>query len=157
MNISKNIRKMQISDLPEVLKIETELFSDVWTEQMFVEEINTQVSYVLELDNEIAGYICGWKLYDEFNITNVAVSKKYQQKGYGKLLVDFIITEIAKENFHILFLEVRESNLAAIKLYERVGFNEVGRRKKYYKNPTEDAILMNLNNKINIEKEDNER
>jgi len=145
---------MELSDIDEVMEIEKTLFSEAWTNAMFEEEITKQISYVIDVKGIIAGYICGWKMYEEFNITNVGVAKEFQKQGYGKILVDFIFELISKENFQIVFLEVRESNFSAIKLYEKCNFVEVGRRKKYYKNPTEDAILMVKNF---VGKEDNER
>ena len=154
MNIEKKIRKMEFSDLDEVLKIEQELFSEAWNSAMFEEEIRKQISYLIEVSGKIAGYICGWKMYREFNITNVAVAKEFQKKGIGKVLVDFVLENIAKDNFQIVFLEVRESNLPAIKLYEKCDFIKISKRKKYYKNPVEDAILMIYNLP---KKENNER
>lgn len=146
------IRPMLLSDLDKIIKIEKELFPDAWTGEMFEEEINNQVSLVLELGNKIGGYICGWRLHEEFNITNVAVAKQFQKSGFGKLLVDYLLKNLEPE-YKIIFLEVRAGNIAAQNLYKRSGFSALGIRNQYYKNPIEDAILMVLN----LEKDNDER
>ncbi len=146
------IRRMEFSDLKDVLRLEKEIFSDAWNEAMFSEEITKHDAFVLYSGNEIVGYICGWLLYEEYNITNVAIDPEFQKMGLGTKLVKFVIEYVAEKKCPIIFLEVRESNYAAINLYEKNGFSIVGKRKKYYKNPEEDALLMVLS-----VKETNER
>jgi len=139
------IREMKMEDIPTIMILEKELFSTAWEEEMFIEEIEKQYAYVLEIKNEIIGYICGWKILDEFNITNIAIAAAFQGKGVGKALVQFLMSKLLDENCFKYFLEVRESNHAAKKLFEKMGFNVVGVRKKYYHSPQEDALVLGLN------------
>ncbi len=142
------IREMKIEDISTIMILEKELFSTAWEEEMFREEIHNQYAYVLELKNKIIGYICGWKLLDEFNITNIAIATDYQRKGFGKALVQFLMSKLLDEKCFLFFLEVRKSNLAANKLYEMMGFRIIGSRKNYYHSPQEDALILGLNLKI---------
>ena len=141
----ETIRDMKREDIPNIMILEKELFSTAWEEEMFLEEIEKQYAYVLEIKDKIIGYICGWKLVDEFNITNIAVAKDYQQKGLGQKLVQFLIGKILNERCFKFFLEVRKSNNAAKMLYEKIGFKLLGSRKNYYHSPQEDALVFGMN------------
>jgi len=135
---------MKREDIPTIMILEKKLFSTTWEEEMFIEEIEKQYAYVLEIKDKIIGYICGWKLLDEFNITNIGIAVDFQRKGFGQKLVQFLISKLLDEKCFEFFLEVRESNHGAIKLYEKMGFNVIGSRKKYYKSPQEDAMTLGL-------------
>ncbi|MDP8203864.1 MAG: ribosomal protein S18-alanine N-acetyltransferase [Candidatus Tenebribacter mawsonii] len=139
------IRAMKVEDLPNIMILEKNLFRTAWEEEIFIEEIELQYAYVLEIKDRIIGYICGWKLLDEFNITNIAIDKKFQRKGFGKRLVQFIISKLISENCFKFFLEVRESNDAAKLLYEKIGFKLIGARKNYYHSPQENALVLGIN------------
>ena len=141
----ETIRDMKREDIPNIMILEKELFSTAWEEEMFLEEIEKQYAYVLEIKDKVIGYICGWKLVDEFNITNIAVAKDYQQKGLGQKLVQFLIGKILNERCFKFFLEVRKSNNAAKMLYEKIGFKLIGSRKNYYHSPQEDALVFGMN------------
>jgi len=141
----ETIRDMKREDIPNIMILEKELFSTAWEEEMFLEEIEKQYAYVLEIKDKVIGYICGWKLVDEFNITNIAVAKDYQQKGLGQKLVQFLIGKILNERCFKFFLEVRKSNNAAKMLYEKIGFKLLGSRKNYYHSPQEDALIFGMN------------
>ncbi len=141
------IREMEIADLAMIMKLEKELFSAPWSEAMFSEEIKGHYAYVLQKDEnkEIIGYLCGWKLLDEFTITNIGITGNFQRMGFGIKLVKFIVSKLLYEKCFIFTLEVRESNLKAIRLYEKFGFEQVGLRVNYYQNPVENAVMMRLN------------
>ena len=139
------IRAMKVEDLPNIMILEKNLFRTAWEEEIFMEEIELQYAYVLEIKDRIIGYICGWKLLDEFNITNIAIDKKFQRKGFGQRLVQFIISKLISENCFKFFLEVRESNDAAKLLYEKIGFKLIGSRKNYYHSPQENALVLGIN------------
>jgi len=140
------IRKMLIENLPKVLEIEKELFSEPWSAKMFIEKIINHESYVLRKsdEQEIIGYICGWKINNEFEITNLGIKKQFQRQGFGEILVKYIFKEMKKEDCKVFFLEVRENNFAAQKLYEKLGFKVIGIREGYYHNPKENAVVMRL-------------
>lgn len=140
------IREMLVSDIPHIMNMEKELFTLPWTKDMFLQEIHTQHAYVLlkEDDNLLIGYVCGWLMLDEFNITNLAVRAEFQKMGLGEMLVKFIIGKLLLQKCFQFLLEVRESNMPAIKLYAKFGFEIIGKRKKYYNHPLEDALVMQL-------------
>ncbi len=141
------IRKMVLKDLPEIIKMEKELFTAPWSEYMFLEEINNHYAYILvnKGNKEIIGYVCGLKLFDELSITNLAVKKEFQRCGFGEKLIKSIIKKLLEEKCFKFFLEVRESNQPAIKLYEKFGFEQIGIQVNYYNNPVENAVMMKLN------------
>lgn len=138
------IRKMQFDDLDQVMAIEEANFSVPWT-------INGFFSFLLREDarflvaeeaDKIVGY-CGVILTPpESDITNVCVSEEYRRKGIARMLLGQLQKDLSKSGITTLHLEVRESNLPAIALYEKLGFVRDGLRPRYYENPTEDAILM---------------
>lgn len=147
MSDNFQIRRMQIDDIPLILELENDLFSSPWSGEMFLEEIRIGYAYVLASPAEtcIIAYICGLLLYDEFNITNLAVARAHQKKGYGQAMISFMIDNLRRNNCYKFFLEVRETNLPAIRLYEKFGFKIAGKRRKYYSHPQEDAVMMELN------------
>lgn len=138
------IREMQIDDLEQVMVIENENFSVPWTETGFFTFLIRQdaLFLVAEEEEQIRGYIGVLTVLDEGDITNVSVDKKSQGQGVGKALVQGLIDKTAEAGVTTLHLEVRESNVSAIALYEKMGFEKTGVRKNYYEAPTEDGILM---------------
>lgn len=99
---------------------------------------------VAMIEDTVAGYAGIHWVLDEANLDNMAVHPKYQGTGIGRKLLDALIIQCKKLKISTLMLEVRTSNNPAIHLYKSVGFVQVGLRKDYYTNPTEDAFLMNL-------------
>ncbi len=141
------IREMKIADIPIMMELEKELFSVPWSEAMFSEEIKGHYAYVLQKDEneEIIGYLSGWKLLDEFTITNIGITGNFQRMGFCTKLVKFIISKLLYEKCFKFTLEVRESNQKAIALYEKIGFEQIGLRGNYYRDPVENAVIMRLN------------
>ena len=95
-------------------------------------------------ENKIVGYAGAWLVYDEGQITNIAVLPSARGKGYGSKLTKQLINECFSRGMHEIFLEVRISNLAALAMYRNLGFSVKGIRKEYYSEPTEDAYIMSL-------------
>lgn len=139
------LRDMQLEDLDAVLAIEHELFTSEWKRDDFIYELkdNPFAHYaVIEENNEIIGF-CGWWItFEQAQVVNVGVRTNYQRKGYGKMLMDKMVTEAIKAGCENLTLEVRKSNEKAIALYEKYGFINVAVRKGYYQDNHEDAYLM---------------
>lgn len=137
------VKKMDETDLEKVFQIEKRVFSDAWDKEMFYSEINHD-SYVLvnNIYDEIIGYLCGWRIIDEYLINNLAIDIPYRRKGLGEFLLADIISKQIQNNVLNFFLEVRKSNLPAINLYSKLGFKVLRIRKKYYKDPIEDAFEM---------------
>ncbi len=139
------IRLISEEDLDQVVLLEKELFGDdSWDKETFVEQINNNPYasiYIFEDNHKIVGYVDLWIAYENADLANIGVSKQYQGKGIGSQLMEFcerIVNQNKCENYS---LEVRVSNLKAIHLYEKFGFQKVGVRKNYYANG-ENAYLM---------------
>ncbi len=138
------IRTMQPEDLAAVCAIEKENFSLPWSEKSFLEsmERNDTVFLTAFLENEVAGYVGCYCIDGTGEITNVAVKSDCRRKGIGSLLLEKLFTEGALLDTQEYFLEVRESNEAAIALYSRQGFVCEGIRKNFYEKPLENAVIM---------------
>lgn len=138
------IRIMQDKDVLSVSKLEKQSFSMPWSEQALEKEIFNKDSLfcVCEIDKKIIGYAGMYYVYTEGDITNIAIDKKYQGKGYAKELLNYMFELANSRGIKEFTLEVRVSNMNAIKLYEKLGFENVGVRKNFYDNPKEDAYIM---------------
>lgn len=139
------IRQMELDDLDEVMAIEKSLFSVPWTETGFFSFLlrDDTLFLVAEEEKNIVGYCGVVMVLDEGDITNVGVLETCQGRGIGRQLVQALIAKTGEKGVPHLHLEVRQSNVRAIKLYESLGFEQVGIRKGYYEAPAEDGILMN--------------
>lgn len=139
------IRNAENSDIPAILEIERSLFAGPWEEQLFIETIKDHKDFFVFIEQKkIAGYIIFEKVLDEGHITNLAVSKEYQRKGIASRLINKILDMARQEKIKQVFLEVRESNEAARKLYSKFGFVEIGKRKSYYHKTNENAVILKL-------------
>ncbi len=141
------IEDMKEADLDEVMEIENEAFSDPWTYDMFHAEIFNSLSHlwvVRDFSGKLIGYICFWRVVDEAHILNIAVQEYHRRKGIARNILLFSIDYWKKDGVKTVFLEVRRSNMAAQELYVNLGFNVIVNRRKYYKNPVEDALVMAL-------------
>lgn len=139
------ITPMSLQDLEDVLEIERSTFSFPWPQNSFYREIiNNDYAYYftarLKDENKIIGYGGIWVLFDEAHITTLAVHPLYRQAGVGSILLSHLLKEALSRGACQVFLEVRDSNLAARTLYEKYDFEMIGRRKNYYYH--EDALLM---------------
>jgi ribosomal-protein-alanine N-acetyltransferase len=141
------IKKAEISHVPMIHKIETECFSSPWSEKSIKDFITNDTAIILIAlhDEKFSGYIGMYHSFGEGDITNVAVSTEYRNCGIGQKLIKSLIDYSKENSINILRLEVRESNIAAISLYKKLGFYNVGLRKNYYSHPKENAVLMDLN------------
>ncbi len=137
------IRRMQKKDIESVVRIEREQFKDAWKPEHFLFEIEEHpysIPLILEYEGEIAAYMICWAMFEELHLANIAVSRKYQRQGLGKYLMDYIENSLIL-NENSIILEVRVSNLPAIKLYEKAGFKVYFERKHFYPDG-ENAYVM---------------
>lgn len=138
------IRLMTMEDCSQVAAIEAASFSMPWSIHAFEDSIGRENYrfFVVEENGEILGY-CGF-LYvlDEGEIPNVCVKESARQRGVGRQMMEVLLEEAKGCGLSVLFLEVRESNQAARRLYESLGFIQNGMRKNFYELPIENAILM---------------
>ncbi|MBX3036614.1 MAG: ribosomal protein S18-alanine N-acetyltransferase [Anaerolineales bacterium] len=142
------IRKMILVDLEQVVAIDQVSFSLPWPTRSFQFELTDNPAsrcWVVELDNKIIAMIVSWLILDELHVATIATHPDFRRQGIGKTLLTHALKSARDEGVVRSFLEVRESNQVAINMYKSFGFVEDGRRKEYYKDNHEDAILMTLN------------
>lgn len=135
---------LNFNNVDFVHEIEEEIFPSPWSMESFIGEINNESAHyvVMLFEDTVIGYGGMWKVLDEGHITNIAVSKTFQGKGFGNDLVEAMLILAKELDINDVTLEVRESNTKAIKLYEKFGFKLAGVRKKYYSDNNEDAYIM---------------
>ncbi len=119
-------------------------FSHPWSEKAILEEAARGYFIAAYFDGVFAGYAGMTEVLDECGICNIAVMPEFRRHGVGKVLVADLIRRAKEKNAFVIMLEVRKSNIPAIKLYEKMGFELVGERKNFYDKPQEDALLYNL-------------
>lgn len=142
------IRRMTHADLEQVVAIDQVSFSLPWPARSFGYELDenfTSRCWVAEVGGQVAAMMVGWLIVDELHIATIATHPDYRGRGIGKRMLIHAISAAKDEGVVRSFLEVRESNAVALNMYRGLGFVEDGRRKEYYKNNNEDAILMTLN------------
>ncbi len=172
MNIKEedlSLREIEKADISQILAIEEDLFSDPWTAEVFLEELESKSlftkviagqiksckhNYLLEYKEKIVGFFLAWEIYGEYSIMNIGVSKEFQGKGFGTYLLTKLIEKAIEFECLNIYLEVRQSNIPAIKLYKKFEFKEIARRKDYYSCPQEDALIMRLDLDVDGEKMD---
>ncbi|WP_340695865.1 ribosomal protein S18-alanine N-acetyltransferase [Hydrogenobacter thermophilus] len=128
------IRPMQKEDIDAVVEINRENFTtDAWSRSAFEREFSLNYShkYVLELDGNVIGYFILWVIYDTATLMNFAIKKSYWGMGYGKKLLSFLVDSF-KDKVSSISLDVRKSNIRAIRLYKSLGFKIINERPKYY-------------------------
>jgi len=138
------LRPMREADLRRVLHIERRSFSIPWAEATFRGLLRRQSAALMvgEEAGEVVGYAVLWFGTAEAELGDLAVLPEARGRGLGRWMLDAALAEAARRGARAVFLEVRESNVAARRLYERAGFETTGVRIDYYTQPTEDAILM---------------
>jgi tRNA threonylcarbamoyladenosine biosynthesis protein TsaB len=133
--------EMLEKDLPQVMAIEKESFPTPWAEETFR---NREKAHFIaaRCGGRILGYAGGWFLYDEFHLGNIAVHKDFRGRGIAKKLLQNVLDIASSMNARSVTLEVRAGNIPAQNLYRKLGFRTAGRRRKYYQDTKEDAIIM---------------
>lgn len=138
------IERMKEKHVPQIASLEKSIFSDPWSENSVKSELNNPLSmWLVAMDGEtVAGYIGSQTVLGESDMMNLAVRDSYRRTGVGRTLVEALIEALRAAGSECLTLEVRVSNLPAIRLYEGLGFHQVGIRKNYYEKPREDAGIF---------------
>ncbi len=142
--IKLTIKPLPQEDAPLAAKVEqVSLGEEAWSAQGILDTVARNGHYLAAyVDGQFVGHGGFTSVLDEGYITNIAIRPDYRRKGIAFSLTEGLKTEAQNLGLSFLTLEVRESNLAAIKLYEKSGFQVVGKRKGFYSEPKEDAILM---------------
>ena len=140
------ISKMTKDDVENVAAIEAEAYGKHhWAKSSFYDEMSNNLAkyYVAKtITGELVGYAGTWHIIDEGHITTIAVKKDYLRNHIGEAIIKQIIDDCYKDGIKYLTLEVRVSNIPAIKLYEKYAFQSLGTRKGYYQDNNEDALIM---------------
>ena len=143
-----SVERMRPEDLDEVLGIERASFSMPWSRGAFLYEMQqnrvARCWVAREDDNHVAGYLCLWEVADEVHITNVAVHPAQRRRGIGRSLLRGVLDDARTRKLKLVVLEVRPSNHEARTLYESFGFQVMGRRRGYYYDTGEDALVMEV-------------
>lgn len=144
--MSREIAKMSAADIDQIMEIERTSFSLAWEKEAFLSEIeqNACARYIAMKDGDaVLGYAGMWLGFDgEAHVTNVAVRREHRGKGYGEELMWALMQLAANCGMVWMSLECRRSNLTAQNLYHKLGFIDVGYRKRYYPDNSEDALVM---------------
>ena len=138
------IKTMTEDHVPQIAEMEKLCFSDPWSEKSIASELNNELAFWLTAmeGEQVAGYIGSQTVMDESDMMNVAVHPDFRRKGIAEALVNALVEALKSKGSRCLTLEVRASNVPAITLYGKLGFSEIGRRKNYYRNPREDALIL---------------
>ena len=141
------IRKIRKSDLDQILAIERECFDDAWSRKDYLYEMydNPYAQlWVLEVDDKVIGFYDLWVTFEQAEIANIAILPDYQHKGYGQQLMNHLERKAMEAGCETIGLEVRVSNVKAIRLYESHGFTVINVKQGYYKHngEYEDAYRM---------------
>ena len=145
--VKVSIRPMTSADVHAVARIEQEAFTTPWQEETFEGLIGRDGLELLVMEDPagtVVGYAVLWCILDQGELANIAVRPEDRGSGLGAHLLEEVLSVCRARGVASLYLEVRASNKAAIALYERFGFQDVGRREGYYQNPTEDARVMEV-------------
>lgn len=144
MNERVAIRNMRQLDLSQVIQIELECFTMPWSEATFRGLLRRSDAdlIVAEVKGQVVGYAVFWAVLDQGELGNVSVAAGWRRRGIGNQLVLTILNRARERGVREVYLEVRLTNTVAQELYRRYGFEEVGRRRNYYLEPVEDALVM---------------
>jgi ribosomal-protein-alanine N-acetyltransferase len=136
---------MQPEDIPEILALEAGTLS-AWSREHLEDELGQPTGFQFVVRREeterIVAVLCGRVMAVEAEILKITVAESVRRQGVGRQLLDFVLKLYRDKGVKNCFLELRASNTAARNLYEKKGFSIVGTRKKYYREPVEDAIIM---------------
>lgn len=137
----------QLGHIDDILELEKMCFSMPWTREQLVSQLPDDMHIFLAAEDErgrAIGYIGLMYVLDEGYISNIAVSPEHRRQGIADMLLNDLMTRAQEKKLSFLTLEVRQSNMPAQNLYKKHGYIEVGLRRNYYSQPTENAVLMTL-------------
>lgn len=144
MNIQ--IRTATTDDLDEIYDIEEKIYPNHhWSKQDYEKELTNQLAYyrcAVNSENKIIGHYGFWQLFEEAHLVTIEVLPEYREQKIATALMINLTEECYKQMIKYITLEVRESNIAAISLYNKFGFSTIGMRKKYYQDNDENALIM---------------
>lgn len=144
MTLSLEFRPMQPEDLDAVIALEQQAFSHPWTRRLYLDALSSYECWMLYQDGQHVGHGVISQVLDEAHLLNIAIAVEQQGQGLGLVLLEHLMQRASARGCVECFLELRASNQSAYRLYERFGFNEIGRRRDYYPaaGGHEDALVM---------------
>ena len=139
-----NITRMNEGHVAQVAALEKLCFADPWSETSVASELDNPLSLwlIAEEEGTVLGYVGSQTVLDETDMMNIAVRPECRRRGIAAALIGELVNQLREHGSHVLRLEVRESNVPAIALYESMGFTQLGLRKNYYRNPKENALIL---------------
>jgi len=139
-------RTLSVGNSLELCELEAKCFGDPWTEKMFIDSLSSKYTQAIGAfcEDRLVGYVMWIFAGDCFEILNVATDPEMRRRGIAKRMINLLAGYARECGIANILLEVRQSNTPARTLYEYLGFKAVGVRRNYYKNPVENAILMDL-------------
>jgi ribosomal-protein-alanine N-acetyltransferase len=144
--VDVSFRFATVADVPAIADIERTSFGDPWSEATFRDLLRLRHAIFLIATESprqsVCGYVIAAAVADEAEVLNLAVAPQARGRGLGGKLLDAGLGIVRDRGAREVFLEVRESNVAALALYTSRGFTAVARRAKYYRNPVEDALVL---------------
>ena len=141
------IMPLKKSDAEFVFLTENELFSDPWSQKSIEDFLSSAYGkgFLLFWDSAPACYLLFSEIASEAEILRIGCQKKFQKRGFAENIMEHLFSALQKNKANKIFLEVRSQNLPAIRLYEKTGFEKIGKRQGYYQNPADDALLYQKN------------
>ena len=139
------IRPMRRGDVAAVTELEEATFTMPWSDATFrglLRRKDVDALVAVDDGDRLAGYAIAWGVYDQGELANLCVTPEQLGSGLGRRLLEEVLARLETRGIRQVFLEVRESNARARRFYERHGFREVGRRRRYYVEPDEDALVL---------------
>ena len=138
------IRKMTAREVPQVAELEKLCFAMPWSKKSVAGELDNPLAlWLVAMEGDrLAGYVGSQTVMDETDMMNLAVAPQFRRQGVGEALVNALTASLKQLGSRCLTLEVRDSNEAARALYGKLGFTEIGRRRGYYRDPREDALIL---------------
>lgn len=137
-------RKMTAGEVSQVAELEKLCFTLPWSEKSVAGELENPLAlWLVAMEGDsLAGYVGSQTVMDETDMMNLAVAPQFRRQGVGEALVSALVASLKERGSRCLTLEVRDSNEAARALYAKLGFVEIGRRRGYYRDPREDALIL---------------
>ena len=138
------LEQMTSAHVAQIAQLEKLCFSDPWSENSVASELNNRLSlWLVAMDGDtVAGYVGSQSVLNGADMMNIAVHPDYRRQNIGRTLVLALCDALREKGVQFLMLEVRQSNAPAISLYEQLGFEQVGLRPNYYRNPKENALIL---------------
>lgn len=138
------IIKLETEHAQDVYDILASSFSNPWSLDTVRDLLSCKYASCFGAlsEDKLVGYACLEWVLDEGSLTDIAVKPEYRGRGFAKALMNELVNDAVKRDMQFVTLEVRESNISALSLYRSFGFEDVGKRPRYYKDPVEDALLL---------------